>query len=185
MAHGRQALPLRTRRYGRPPIKISDPRQRNFRSPESFPSLPRSRRFRQSFLRPSRSQPTPSRTFVQRFSRVRVAHRIRRHFYLQRGERMIERISLAAVLAAASLLALVPHALAQKTLGGITGTVSDKTGSVLPETAVTIVGDQTQLTRTRKTNANGSYDFVNLPIGTYALTFTHVGFVSYNAPATT
>jgi hypothetical protein len=32
---------------------------------------------------------------------------------------------------------------------------------------VTIVGDQTKLTRTQKTNANGIYEFVNLPIGTY------------------
>ena len=69
-----------------------------------------------------------------------------------------------------------PFAQAQQTLGGITGTVTDKTGSVLPDTTVTIVGDQTKLTRTQKTNANGTYDFVNLPIGTYTLTFTHDGF---------
>ena len=74
---------------------------------------------------------------------------------------------------------------AQQTLGGITGTVADKTGSVLPETVVTIVGDQTKLTRTQKTNANGSYDFVNLPIGTYTLTFTHDGFQSEKIPSIT
>ena len=73
-------------------------------------------------------------------------------------------------------LALTTSALAQRTLGGITGTVTDKTASVLPETTVTIVGDETKLTRNLKTNANGSYDFVNLPIGTYTLTFTHDGF---------
>ncbi len=67
-------------------------------------------------------------------------------------------------------------AVAQQTLGGITGTVSDKSGSVLPDTTVTIVGDQTKLTRTLKTNGNGAYDFVNLPIGTYTLTVTHDGF---------
>ncbi len=61
-------------------------------------------------------------------------------------------------------------ALAQQTLGGITGTVADKSGSVLPDTTVTIVGDQTKLTRTQKTNGNGAYDFVNLPIGTYTVT---------------
>ena len=62
-------------------------------------------------------------------------------------------------------VAYPPTAHAQQTLGGITGTVTDKTGSVLPETAVTIVGDQTKLTRTQKTNPDGIYDFVNLPIG--------------------
>src|SRR6202789_3298945 len=80
--------------------------------------------------------------------------------------------------------ALAPCAQAQ-TLGGIVGTVTDKTGGALPETNVTIVGDQTKLTRTQKTNANGTYDFVNLPIGTYLLTFTHEGFQSQKVPSIT
>jgi len=80
-------------------------------------------------------------------------------------------------------LAFTTSAVAQRTLGGITGTVTDKTSSVLPETAVTIVGDETKLTRTLKTNANGSYDFVNLPIGTYTLTFTHDGFQTQRVPS--
>ena len=58
------------------------------------------------------------------------------------------------------LLLAIPGLQAQQTLGGITGTVTDKTGSILPDTTVTIVGDQTKLTRTQKTNANGSYEFV-------------------------
>ena len=97
----------------------------------------------------------------------------------------IKRIGLVAILTATSLLAFAPKARAQKTLGGITGTVSDKTGGVLPDVEVTIVGDQTQLTRTRKTNSNGSYDFVNLPIGTYSLTFKHAGFETQKSPAIT
>ena len=74
-------------------------------------------------------------------------------------------------------------AIAQRTLGGITGNVTDKTGSVLPDTNVTIVADETKLTRTLKTNTNGNYDFVNLPIGTYTLTFTHEGFQTQRIPA--
>jgi hypothetical protein len=80
-------------------------------------------------------------------------------------------------------IAFVPGAHAQQTLGGITGTVTDKTGSVLPETTVTAVGDQTGLVRTQKTSATGSYDFVNLPIGTYTLTFTHEGFQTQKLPS--
>jgi hypothetical protein len=83
----------------------------------------------------------------------------------------------------AAVLAIVPGVAAQRTLGGITGNVTDKTGSVLPDTNVTIVGDETQLTRTQKTNANGSYDFVNLPIGNYTLTFTHDGFQTQKVPS--
>src|SRR5580692_8550715 len=99
-----------------------------------------------------------------------------------------KRIGFPGLLAVSSLwmsLLFGPGAQAQQTLGGITGTVTDKTGSVLPETVVTIVGDQTSLTRTQKANSNGSYDFVNLPIGTYTLTFTHEGFQSEKIPSIT
>src|ERR1700722_10579597 len=86
-------------------------------------------------------------------------------------------------LAGLTMLSLLPpRALAQQTLGGITGTVTDKSGSVLPETSVTIIGDQTKLTRVQQTNANGSYDFVNLPIGTYTITVTHPGFETQKLP---
>jgi hypothetical protein len=90
---------------------------------------------------------------------------------------------LVSWTACALILAFGGSAVAQRTLGGITGTVTDKTGSVLPETNVTIVGDQTQLTRTQKTNANGTYDFVDLPIGPYTLTFVHEGFQSQKIPS--
>src|SRR5580704_10347105 len=99
-----------------------------------------------------------------------------------------KRIGFPGLLAVSSLwmsLLFGPGAQAQQTLGGITGTVTDKTGSVLPETVVTIVGDLTSLTRTQKANPNGSYDFVNLPIGTYTLTFTHDGFESEKIPSIT
>ncbi len=101
---------------------------------------------------------------------------------------MKKRIGLVVLLAASSLgmpLAFTPYAQAQQTLGGITGSVADKTGGVLPDTVVTIVGDQTKLTRTQKTNANGIYDFVNLPIGAYTLTFTHDGFETQRIPSIT
>src|SRR6266478_1588027 len=93
------------------------------------------------------------------------------------------RCSVLFLISSLALVAFAPYALAQQTLGGITGTVADKTGSVLPETLVTIVGDQTKLTRTLKTSPNGSYDFVNLPIGTYTLTFTHDGFQTQKIPS--
>jgi hypothetical protein len=95
---------------------------------------------------------------------------------------------LVIILGALTLwipLNLTPCAQAQQTLGGITGSVSDETGGVLPGTEVTIVGDQTKLTRTQKTNANGIYEFVNLPIGTYTLTFTHDGFETQRIPSIT
>ena len=101
---------------------------------------------------------------------------------------MIKKVGLVVLLAGFSLVvpfAFTPFARAQQTLGGITGSVADKTGSVLPDTVVTVVGDQTKLTRTQKTNANGIYDFVDLPIGTFTLTFTHDGFETQKIPSIT
>jgi hypothetical protein len=101
---------------------------------------------------------------------------------------MMNRIGLVVLLIASLLwmpFAFAPQAQAQQTLGGITGTVTDKTGSVLPDTVVTILSDQTKLTRTQKSNAHGSYDFVNLPIGSYTLTFTHDGFEGEKIPSIT
>jgi hypothetical protein len=65
---------------------------------------------------------------------------------------------------------------AQQTLGGVTGTVTDASGGAVPDAAVTLVAEATNLTRTQKTNENGAYSFVDLPIGAYTLTFAHDGF---------
>jgi hypothetical protein len=80
-------------------------------------------------------------------------------------------------------LVCAPYTFAQQTLGGIAGTLTDPSGSVVPGATVTIVGDQTKLTRTLQTTENGSYDFVNLPIGSYTISVTHTGFQSLNIPS--
>src|SRR5271157_5286302 len=94
-----------------------------------------------------------------------------------------------AVLFLASIvvmsLVFTPYARGQQTLGGITGTVTDSSGGVVPHATVTLVGDETQLTRTQTTNSQGNYEFVNLPIGTYTLTFSHGGFETQNVPSIT
>jgi hypothetical protein len=77
----------------------------------------------------------------------------------------------------------VPEAFPQQTLGGITGTVTDASGGAITDATVTAVADGTQLTRTQRTNSIGSYEFVNLPIGSYTLTFTHGGFATLKIPS--
>jgi hypothetical protein len=81
---------------------------------------------------------------------------------------------LLAIVAAIALCCSA--VLAQQTLGGITGEVTDSSGGVIPSATVTVVDEQTALTRSAKTNGSGSYSFVNLPIGTYTLTYTAEGF---------
>src|ERR1700688_4144359 len=96
---------------------------------------------------------------------------------------MLNRIRISAlVLSVVTSILIMPNLQAQQTLGGVTGTVTDKTGSVLPDTLVTLTGDQTALTRAQKTTASGSYDLVNLPIGNYTLSFTHEGFQTQKIP---
>jgi hypothetical protein len=81
------------------------------------------------------------------------------------------------------LLSCVPSARTQQTLGGITGTVMDESGAVIPGATVTIVGDQTKLTRSLQTTDTGNYDFVNLPIGNYTIAVTQMGFQTLNIPS--
>ena len=77
---------------------------------------------------------------------------------------------------AAAIALCCPSIDAQQTLGGITGEVTDSSGGVIPNVAVSLVGEQTSLARTAKTNGSGVYSFVNLPIGTYTLTYTAEGY---------
>ncbi len=65
---------------------------------------------------------------------------------------------------------------AQQTFGGITGEVTDPSGGVILNATVTVLDEQTALTRTVKTSASGTYSVVNLPIGVYTLTFKADGF---------
>lgn len=80
------------------------------------------------------------------------------------------------LLAAVVLWACCAKSSAQQTFGGITGEVTDSSGSVIPNAVVTVVDEQTSLTRTVKSNGAGVYSFVNLPIGTYMLTYKADGF---------
>jgi hypothetical protein len=85
--------------------------------------------------------------------------------------------SVSRLLAVAAAVALCCGSLlAQQTLGGITGEVTDPSGGEIPNATVTVKAEQTSLTREAKTNGTGAYTFVNLPIGTYTLTYTAEGF---------
>src|SRR5713101_7579172 len=71
-------------------------------------------------------------------------------------------------------LLLVGQALAQGgATGAITGTVQDPSGAVIAGAEVRIVNQDTGvLTRTAKTDANGSFTATLLPVGTYTVTVT-------------
>ena len=91
------------------------------------------------------------------------------------------KFSALFVLVAAFLGLSLPAA-AQQTLGGITGTVVDPSGSAIPGVLVTAVSDDTKLSRTAKSNAEGTYALVDLPIGTYTVTFSIAAFSTERIP---
>jgi hypothetical protein len=82
-----------------------------------------------------------------------------------------------------SIALLQPYAMqAQQTLGGITGTVVDPSGSSVPGAEVKATSEDTKLERTTQSNAQGSYAFNDLPIGKYTVTFTKDGFSTERYP---
>ena len=72
---------------------------------------------------------------------------------------------------------LTIHCLAQtQTTGSITGTIADSTGAVLAGSSVTLMSNETSLTRTATSQASGFFQFTDVPLGTYKLTIEHSGF---------
>jgi len=65
---------------------------------------------------------------------------------------------------------------AQQTLGAINGTVTDSSGAVVQNADVKIHNVATGLEQAAKTKSDGSFSIVDLPIGTYEVTFSREGF---------
>ena len=79
--------------------------------------------------------------------------------------------------AAALMLFWAIPLVAQSTIsGGITGTVTDPSGAVVPNASVTLKNDATGQTQTQTTNSSGVYRFSFLNPGTYTITTTAANF---------
>jgi hypothetical protein len=94
---------------------------------------------------------------------------------------LVRRLPLALLLAVIALSG-VSTSMAQQTLGGIVGTVTDPSGGAVPGVKVIAVNQGTKLTRTATSNAEGSYSLTDLPIGQWTLTFTRDGFATQKYP---
>ncbi len=81
------------------------------------------------------------------------------------------------------LLLCIPSAMkAQELQGTINGTVTDSSGAVIPNAAVTISQNGVNgVSRTIQTNTSGSYTVTNLPAGNYTVSVTAPGFQTYAA----
>ena len=69
-------------------------------------------------------------------------------------------------------------ALAQAGRGGVSGTVTDAGGAVVPGAEVVLLSHTTGVTQHTTANGTGSYTFMSLNPGEYQVTASHAGFAS-------
>jgi hypothetical protein len=94
------------------------------------------------------------------------------------GKNPVRRSLLVCLGFLAVFLVLLPGAWAQEN-ATITGSVTDSTGAVVPNAALTLVNPATGQTRTSVSNAVGAYRFANVAAATYTLTATAPGFQKF------
>jgi hypothetical protein len=75
--------------------------------------------------------------------------------------------------------ALPATMLGQATTASIIGTVTDRTGAVVPNVTVTATQVDTNFTRTAETNTSGNYVISLLPVGTYKVEVAATGFQKF------
>ncbi len=79
-------------------------------------------------------------------------------------------------LATLTFFCAVSTAFAQFETAALVGTVSDGSGGVVADVLITATNTDTGVTLTRRTDANGHYEFVTLRIGNYLVTAEKAGF---------
>ena len=86
-----------------------------------------------------------------------------------------QRLRFAVVLFGA-MLSLTVISPAQVDRSGLSGTVTDTSGRVLPRAQITVVENATGLRRETVSDDGGNYSIPQLPVGVYTVTFEHPGF---------
>jgi hypothetical protein len=89
----------------------------------------------------------------------------------------MRRTRIVALLSVIFLVSL--SAQGQRFLGTITGTVTDPSGAVVPDTEVKVTDVGTGLARTVRSDTQGVFTFPQLPLGTYQVSATKAGFKQY------
>jgi len=77
---------------------------------------------------------------------------------------------------ALSLILLAPNILQAQAVGEITGIVTDPTGAVVPNAAITAINVATGVRQVTRSTANGNYTLAHLVVGTYNVTAEAQGF---------
>src|SRR5262249_3851850 len=80
---------------------------------------------------------------------------------------------------AAVLFLMAAPFLSAQTTTTLYGTVSDRSGAVIPNAQVTATNLGTNLARTAQTNAEGQYRMEFMPIGSYSVEVAATGFKKF------
>ncbi|MEX2263148.1 MAG: carboxypeptidase-like regulatory domain-containing protein [Bryobacteraceae bacterium] len=67
----------------------------------------------------------------------------------------------------------------QATFGTITGTVTDNSGAVIPNAALQVTNQGTNISRSATSDGSGNYEFTHLNSGTYSITARVAGFKTF------
>src|SRR5579864_7034643 len=70
---------------------------------------------------------------------------------------------------------------AQIDMGGLTGTVKDPTGAVVPGAELTLTNEATGVAQRVRSSSSGTYAFEAVPVGSYTLKVEASGFKAYVA----
>ena len=92
--------------------------------------------------------------------------------------RMTRSVWSALLMAMALVLALPGSASGQTFRGGISGTVTDQSGAVVPGAQISAVESATNTTYKTVSSSAGEFVFSNVPLGSYTVTVTASGFKS-------
>src|SRR6185369_11611171 len=90
---------------------------------------------------------------------------------------MQTKLTLSCIALSISLLAVSP--ISAQTTTTLYGTITDRSGGVIPVAQVTATNVRTNQARSAQTNAGGQYRFEFLPIGEYSVEMTATGFKKF------
>src|SRR5580693_8512924 len=85
-------------------------------------------------------------------------------------------VSVSGCLTLCMLLLFLPAGLSAQGLSGITGTVTDPSGAVVPDAKVTVTNDATNVVHTALTTSQGTYFITDLVPGAYTVKIEKDGF---------
>ena len=86
------------------------------------------------------------------------------------------RRGLRALIGLSTIFCVGAVSFGQVGRSGLSGTVTDSSGRLLPQAHVTVVENATGLRRESVSDATGGYSIPELPVGIYTVTFNHPGF---------